>query len=455
MCIWNLLLFANVVKKNFVLVFEIYFNIVYILIFTYDYYCMSDKLSVLVLNAFSDKNTSNDKLFQWLKKYWLEIHWWVKHFMRELWVWKTLRTDKEILIELFEWGEKSKFMKMIKECCKKNTAFHFIFPLEYFELYYPFLEKWNLNNKVFLHVVYNDVQEDLEKIEKIEKLVDTNKNIVIGSLANVDYVFNQKNNWRDLQKWYDEIWFFQLQTSFTASEYLKKCLSEEKTVIDPVSFIDSQAIEDWDICFIGEIDQEKIAAVTKVFDVSKDESLRIKFNNFNPIFITKQLPNLELFVVKSPYSLYHNHVLIEKEHLSTLPEKFSNGEIRMIQIWDKEHLKLLNKYFNNERGVVYDWHKKVRCEDKFNETWELAVSANELILKRFSDEFSNYEISFLSFEDEGGEYVWEYLDIVRQNWIDVIVVSIDEDVVYSTIDFSKKNLNWEILSNVISEKFWV
>ena len=80
---------------------------------------MSDKLSVLVLNAFSDKNTSNDKLFQWLKKYWLEIHWWVKHFMRELWVWKTLRTDEEILIELFEWGEKSKFMKMIKECCKK------------------------------------------------------------------------------------------------------------------------------------------------------------------------------------------------------------------------------------------------------------------------------------------------------------------------------------------------
>jgi hypothetical protein len=96
-------------------------------------------------------------------------------------------------------------MKMIKEFCKKNTAFHFIFPLEYFELYYPFLEKWNLNNKVFLHLVYSDVQEDLEKIEKIEKLVDTNKNIVIGSLANVDYVFNQKNNWRDLQKWYDEI----------------------------------------------------------------------------------------------------------------------------------------------------------------------------------------------------------------------------------------------------------
>ena len=416
---------------------------------------MSDKLSVLVLNAFSDKNTSNDKLFQWLKKYWLEIHWWVKHFMRELWVWKTLRTDEEILIELFEWGEKSKFMKMIKGYCKKNTALHFVFPLEYFELYYPFLEKWNLSNKVFLHVIYNDVQEDLEKIEKIEKLTAKNKNIVIGSLAQVDFVFNQKNNWRDLQKWYDEIWFFQLQTSFSASEYLKKCLSEEKTVIDPVSFIDSQAIEDWDICFIGEIDQEKIAAVTKVFDVSKDESLRIKFNNFNPIFITKQLPNLELFVVKPPYSLYHNHVLIEKEHLSTLPEKFSNGEIRMIQLWDKEHLKLLNKYFNNERGVVYDWHKKVRCEDKYNETWELAVSANELILKRFFDEFSNYEISFLSFEDEGGEYVWEYLDIVRQNWIDVIVVNIDENVVYSTIDFSKKNLNWEILSNVISEKFWV
>ena len=97
----------------------------------------------------------------------------------------------------------------------------------------------------------------------------------------------------------------------------------------------------------------------------------------------------------------------------------------------------------------------MRCEDKYNETWELAVSAYELILKRFSDEFSNYEISFLSFEDKSGEYVLEYLDIVNKSWIDVIIVCIDDISVYSTIDFSKKNLNWEILSNVISEKFWV
>jgi hypothetical protein len=35
-----------------------------------------------------------------------------------------------------------------------------------------------------------------------------------------------------------------MQTSFQASEYLKKCIADGDTYIAPVSFIDSQAIED-------------------------------------------------------------------------------------------------------------------------------------------------------------------------------------------------------------------
>jgi hypothetical protein len=49
------------------------------------------------------------------------------------------------------------------------------------------------------------------------------------------------------------------------------------------------------------------------------------------IFITKQLPDLKLFVVKSPYSIYENQVLIEKDSVSTLPEKLSDNELRMVQ----------------------------------------------------------------------------------------------------------------------------
>jgi hypothetical protein len=69
-----------------------------------------------------------------------------------------------------------------------------------------------------------------------------------------------------------------------------------------------------------------------VFEVSKDGGKRLKFNNFNIIFITKNLPNLELFVVKSPYALYDNHVFIEKNSVSTLPKKFSENEIRLIEL---------------------------------------------------------------------------------------------------------------------------
>jgi hypothetical protein len=69
-----------------------------------------------------------------------------------------------------------------------------------------------------------------------------------------------------------------------------------------------------------------------VFEVSKDDGKRLKFNNFNLIFITKNLPNLELFVVKSPYSIYDNHVFIEKNSMSTLPETFSEKEIRLVEL---------------------------------------------------------------------------------------------------------------------------
>ena len=54
-----------------------------------------------------------------------------------------------------------------------------------------------------------------------------------------------------------------------------------------------------------------------------------------------------------------------------MPQLLSQNEIRLLQLWDKKHLKLLNKYFNWEKWVVYDWHKKLRCEDKTNEKGEM------------------------------------------------------------------------------------
>lgn len=416
---------------------------------------MSDKLSLLMLNPFSSESVDNSFKFDWLKKYNLKYHWWVKHFMRELWVWKILQTDEEILQELLKWWNKSKFLKTISSCCHKDTAVHFVFPLDYFELYFPFLESWNLKNKLYLHLVYSDVEIDLWKVEKIEKLSAKNNWLIIASISQELSVFNENSDWWELQKFYDEIGFFQIQISLSASEYLKKIINENKKYIAPVSFIDSQAIEDGDVCIIWELDQEKIASISKVFEVSKDDGKRLKFNNFNLIFITKNLPNLELFVVKSPYSIYDNHVFIEKNSVSTLPESFSEKEIRLVELWDRKHLKLLNKYFNNEQWMVFDWHKKVRCEDKYNDNWELAVSSNELLLKRLSDDINNFEVSLISLEDWDASFLVEYLSLVKQEWIDTIIVSFPDDAVYSNLDFSKKNLDWEILHEIIIKEFWL
>jgi hypothetical protein len=159
--------------------------------------------------------------------------------------------------------------------------------------------------------------------------------------------------------------------------------------------------------------------------------------------------------VKSPYSIYDNHVFIEKNSMSTLPENFSENEIRLIELWDRKHLKLLNKYFNNEKWMVFDWHKKVRCEDKYNDNWELTVSSNELLLKRLSDDINNFEVSLISLEDWDASFLVEYLSLVKQEWIDAIIVSFPDDAVYSNLDFSKKNLDWEILHEIIIKEFWL
>ena len=145
-----------------------------------------------------------------------------------------------------------------------------------------------MKNKLYLHLVYSDVEIDLWKVEKIEKLSAKNNWLIIASISQELSVFNENSDWWELQKFYDEIGFFQIQISLSASEYLKKIINENKKYIAPVSFIDSQAIEDGDVCIIWELDQEKIASISKVFEVSKDDGKRLKFNNFNLIFITKK-----------------------------------------------------------------------------------------------------------------------------------------------------------------------
>jgi len=396
---------------------------------------MVECLSFLLLNPFSWKWVDENSKCEWLKNYSLNFSWWANHFLREVWVWKKLDMDEDKLKNLFEWFES--FYSLINESLKKDTSIHMIIPLNLISIYFHFLNQWELGNKIFLHLVCSNLSEDLKSLENLEKVVEKNQSLVIASLLHENTIFNDNVNRREIQKWYDEIVFSQTQTSISAIDYLRKCIDEWKTFFNPVSFIDAEPFNDWDICLIWEIDQEKIAGLTKAFEVSICDEKRWKFNNFNSSFIVKNLPNLKLFVVKTPYYLYENNVLFEKDNLETLPQLLSQNEIRLLQLWDKKHLKLLNKYFNWEKWVVYDWHKKLRCEDKTNEKGEMMVSSNELILKNFSDEIWNYELTMISLEDDWS-YLDKYLRIVRENGRDCIIVSLNEKIVFSTLDFWKK-----------------
>ncbi len=78
-----------------------------------------------------------------------------------------------------------------------------------------------------------------------------------------------------------------------------------------------------------------------------------------------------------------------------------------------------------------------------------------MLLKRLSDDINNFEVSLISLEDWDVSFLVEYLSLVKQEWIDAIIVSFTDKVVYSNLDFSKKNLDWEILNSVICKEFWL
>lgn len=86
---------------------------------------------------------------------------------------------------------------------------------------------------------------------EFEKFLQKFPNVKISSFGGRYFGMDRDNNRDRIQKAYDEIFFGQIQTSDTPSEYIKKSYEKENNdeFILPVCFTDGDQIEDGDAIF--------------------------------------------------------------------------------------------------------------------------------------------------------------------------------------------------------------
>lgn len=253
--------------------------------------------------------------------------------------------------------------------------------------------------QIFLHLALERSEKEL--LLSVAKLLENWENkaeYIIASLAGANSIFNQKGEWSETQKVYDEIVFNQSQTSFSLSEYLEKQF-EQNTLdeeIAPVSFVSAEPLEANDTFLLLESDAEKIELLSQTLEVSKNETKKTDFPNFNPIFITKSLPQLLLATIKRPYLSYEGLSIIEGRAIKTLAEKIADQEFRQLYLGNPQQLKLLIKYLSNESGILVDGQKMEVCKALISETGELLQTESETLVKNFGKQIKQFEVFFLA-----------------------------------------------------------
>lgn len=405
-------------------------------------------LSVCLLNPFSQLNNRKFSL-PWAYCYNLEYNDNPKHFLREWWLWKKIDNDSQLIDKMFKdsiGGKKTKLNHVLKYLKSNISAnLHILVDLSKVpQSFFDFLKAWKLKNQIVLHLVVWDTLT-FNQVEKVKDLVESLKYVTIWSLSWESITFDETKNWIEIQKIYDEIVFIQMQTSLSITEYIKKTINEwiKYSEISPVSFLDAIPFKDWDAFIILEPDAEKISSITKAFEVSINENKRKDFNNFNSLFITKPLSHSLLSVLKAPYSIYENNVLLEKISWESILKILSDNEIRVLQLWNQKNLRLINKSFNNEVAVVYDGHKKIRCESLYNEKNELVAQENKILLDRRSEMENLFELSMFAISVNDQNVINKYVQFLKEKELDYLIIDFNIKKVFSNMDL-KKNQVWPL-----------
>lgn len=423
---------------------------------------MYQKNVFFVLNPFFHKQKNRSWLFESLdlnSSYLIDVDEErenPKLLLREIGIGEKIIPDKKQLLSFLEQGtDNNPFWKeLIAHLEKEKSVLHIILPLLDAKHFLQLLIKHiPLKQRILIHLTIPEIslEKALQTAEEPELFVDNYEKIRFGTLIGEQSIFNQKNNWQETQKSYDEIVFDQTQTSFSVVEYIKK--QQEKAIcpenIAPVSFVEADPLEDKDIVLILETDSEKIELITQAFEISKNEQKKSEFSSFPVNFITKELKKCLIITVKKPYDSYENVYLIENEQQETLANKLAKQECRQLHLADHQHLKLITKYLNNEAEIFYDGQKNKVCDPLFTEEGCCVQTANETLVKTYKKELENFETFFLaaSFSEEEDKLLKQLISLSQEKEIWIVILDfLERKIRQSTVIWKKrKNITiWEL-----------
>lgn len=423
---------------------------------------MYQKNIFFVLNPFFHKQKNRSWLFESLdlnSSYLIDVDEErenPKLLLREIGIGEKIIPDKKQLLSFLEQRtDNNPFWKeLIAHLEKEKSVLHIILPLLDAKHFLQLLIKHiPLKQRILIHLTIPEIshKKALQTAEYLELFVDNYEKITFGTLIGENSIFNQKNNWQETQKSYDEIVFDQTQTSFSVVEYLKKQQEREISPenITPVSFVEAEPLEDKDIILILETDSEKIELITQAFEISKNEQKKSEFSSFPVNFITKELKNCIIFTVKKPYDSYENLYFLKKEGHETLANKLAKQEYRQLHLADHQHLKLITKYLNNEAEVLYDGQKNKECNPLITEDGICIQSANETLVKTYKNELENFETFFLaaSFSEEEDKLLKQLISLSQEKEIWIVILDfLERKIRQSTVIWKKrKNITiWEL-----------
>lgn len=426
---------------------------------------MEQKIALFLLNPLLTKTSkdspSHGKFLEKLGFFWLpfeiNIATWIKDAIKAIWTAdETIWAEEKLLKSLKD--KKNLRFQNIKDTLKKRKwNLHIIVSLVNISNIVPLLLERRWKGQIFLHLAihsqnYKELLNDTKILQNLLKKYD---NLTLASLAGSMSIFNQQEARRETQKVYDEIVFNQSQTSFSLDEYLFKQKENNIQPIDiaPVSFVEAEPLEDNDCMLILETDAENIELITKAFEVSKNQEKKSDFLNFNPAFITKNIPKLLLIVAKQPYPEYESEIIIKKEKYQTLSKVLSQKEIRQLHIWDKMHFKLITKYLNNEEEIIYDGQKNIKAIEITADNGDIIQTANENLFTQIENESKNFERFFLA-----GEYILEETRTItwriqnaKKEKIWIIILNIPEKKIRFSeeIQNTKKKISLKELHKII------
>lgn len=423
---------------------------------------MYQKNVFFVLNPFFHKQKNRSWLFESLdlnSSYLIDVDEErenPKLLLREIGIGEKIIPDKKQLLSFLEQGtDNNPFWKeLIAHLEKEKSVLHIILPLLDAKHFLQLLIKHiPLKQRILIHLTIPEIslEKALQTAEELELFVDNYEKIRFGTLIGEQSIFNQKNNWQETQKSYDEIVFDQTQTSFSVVEYIKK--QQEKAIcpenIAPVSFVEADPLEDKDIVLILETDSEKIELITQAFEISKNEQKKSEFSSFPVNFITKELKKCIIFTVKKPYDSCENLYLLKKEEHETLANKLAKQEYRQLHLADHQHLKLITKYLNNEAEILYDGQKNKECNPLITEDGICIQSANETLVKTYKNELENFETFFLaaSFSEEEDKLLKQLISLSQEKEIWIVILDfLERKIRQSTVIWKKrKNITiWEL-----------